>query len=399
MRPLRTRQWWRSSRRWTSTAAALGTAAVVTLSGTSAASAQGATGTAGNPRLRIPSVTAGEARFEILSPTLIRTEYAGDGKFTDAPTFNAIGRGAFAPAAFTADRSDGWLTIRTSAMTLRYRIDSGQFDTGNLSVAATAGGSPVTATPWQHLTCGTGQLCEAENLRPDGVSVAADHTGYTGTGFAAGFQSTGGSITSDIDVNTAGDYQFGLRYANSRGGDGQTQTRTLSVTVDGGSPQTVSLPATADWDTWKLATAPLHLAAGHHTLALTRTAADSGNVNVDSVAVVRPGDPYPPVSSTAVADCRFAVSCEAEAARTGGTAVRATDHKGYAGGGFVAELNQGSSLTTHVVGVPADGEYTLHVRYANGTGGDGLHRTRTATVSAGGTSGTLSLPATADWDT
>ncbi|MFF4898109.1 TIM-barrel domain-containing protein [Streptomyces sp. NPDC001068] len=399
MRSLHRRRRSRSPRRWAGIAAALGTVAAVALSGASTASAQGATSTAGSPRLRIPSVTAGDARFEILSPTLIRTEYAGDGKFTDAPTFNAIGRAGFTPAAYTADRSDGWLTVRTSAMTLRYRIDSGQFDTGNLSVATTAGGAPATATPWQHLTCRTGELCEAENLRLDGVSVATDHTGYTGTGFAAGFQGTGGSLTSDIDVSAAADYQFALRYANSRGGDGQTQTRTLSVTVDGGNPQTVSLPATADWDTWKLATASLHLAAGHHTLALTRTATDSGNVNVDSVAVVRPGDPYPPVSSTAAADCRFAVSCEAEAARTDGTAVRATDHKGYAGGGFVAELNQGSTLTTHVVGVPADGDYTLHVRYANGTGGDGLHRTRTATVSAAGTSGTLSMPATADWDT
>ena len=40
----------------------------------------------------LPTVTSGHARFEVLSPTLIRMEYAGDDTFTDAATFNAIGR-------------------------------------------------------------------------------------------------------------------------------------------------------------------------------------------------------------------------------------------------------------------------------------------------------------------
>jgi hypothetical protein len=33
----------------------------------------------------------------VLSPTLVRTEYAGDAHFVDAATFNAIGRDGFAP--------------------------------------------------------------------------------------------------------------------------------------------------------------------------------------------------------------------------------------------------------------------------------------------------------------
>ncbi|MFF1839864.1 TIM-barrel domain-containing protein [Streptomyces sp. NPDC058231] len=361
--------------------------------------AGGASGAAAHAphALRIPTVSSGDARFEILSPTLIRTEYAGDRKFTDDATFNAIGRNGFAPAAYSATTSGGWLTIRTSALTLRYRVGSGQFDAQNLSVQVTPGGTPLTAAPWQRLTCKLGALCEGEHLQLDGVSVASDHKGYTGPGFAAGFESTGSSASTDIDVKNAGTYRFDVRYANSLGGDGQSRTRTLTLTVDGGAPQTVSLPAAADWDTWSHAGADVQLGAGHHTIALTRTTSDSGDVNVDSVALVRPGDAYPPVSTTATTDCLYGASCEAEAGRIGGTAVSATDHKGYAGSGFVSELNQGSSLTTHLVGVPADGTYTLHVRYANGAGGDGLHRTRTATVSAGGATGTLEFPATEDW--
>jgi hypothetical protein len=343
-------------------------------------------------------LSSGDARFEILSPTLIRTEYAGDRKFTDEPTFNAVGREGFEPAAYSADTSNGWLTIRTSAMSLRYKTDSGPFNAQNLSVQSAAGPAPVTAAPWQRLTCTLGALCEAESVRLNGLSVASDHGGHTGTGFVAGFEGTGDSASADIDVNGDGTYQFDLRYANSRGGDGQTRTRTLTLSVDGGAPQTVSLPVTANWDTWNVATAGVRLGAGHHTLALTRSAADSGNVNVDSLALVRPGDAYPPVSSTAITDCLYGVSCEAEAGRIGGTAVDATDHKGYAGSGFVGDLHQGSSLTTHVVGVPADGVYSLRVRYANGVGGDGLHQNRTATVSAAGTDSTLSFAATKDWD-
>ncbi|MEU1468342.1 TIM-barrel domain-containing protein [Streptomyces sp. NPDC005761] len=385
----------RGARRRASVAVALAVAASTTLTGAGAASAGGGHGG------RIPTVTSGHARFEILSPTLIRTEYAGDGEFTDDPTFNAIGREGFTPTAYTARTKDGWLTVSTSAMTLRYRVGSGPFDAQNLSVRLTAGKAPVTAAPWQRLVCALGTLCEAEDLRLDGVGTASDHRGHTGAAFAAGFEATGSSVSTDIDVSTAGTYRFALKYANSRGGDGKTETRTLSLSVDGGTPQKVNLPATADWDTWAKATAEVKLDKGPHTLALTRSASDSGSVNVDSVALLRPDDEgYPSVSDTAIKNCLFGTSCEAEAARIGGTATGALDHPGYAGNGFVAELDKGSSLTARVVGAPADGTYTLRLRYANGQGGDGGHRTRTATVTTAGTgpAAALELPATKDWD-
>lgn len=56
-------------------------------------------------------------------------------------------------------------------------------------------------------------------------------------------------------------------------------------------------------------------------------------------------------------------------------------------------------MTSHVVDVPADGSYALQVRYANGVGSDGHHQARTATVSTGGATQSLSLPVTDNWDT
>ncbi|MGW1463204.1 TIM-barrel domain-containing protein [Streptomyces sp. NPDC002308] len=388
-------------RRRVGAVAALAVAASTTLTaGAGTATAGGSHGT------RIPTVTSGGARFEILSPTLVRTEYAGDGKFTDDPTFNAIGRDGFTPTAYTARTKDGWLTVRTSAMTLRYRVGSGAFDSQNFSVQLDAGKQPVTAAPWQRLVCELGALCEAESLRLAGLGTASDHSGHTGAAFAAGFEATGSSVSTDIDVTADGAYRFALRYANAQGGDGKAETRTLSLSVDGGAPQKVELPTTANWDTWAKATAQLNLTKGQHTVALTRTATDSGSVNLDSVALLAAGDDsYPSANTTAIKSCLYGTSCEAESARLAGSATGALDHRGYAGTGFVAELNQGSGLTTHLVGVPADGVYTLRVRYANGQGGDGLHRTRTASVTSAGASAgatastaTLELPATKDWD-
>src|SRR5258707_11639716 len=120
------------------------------------------------------AVTSGDARFEVLSPTLIRTEYAGDTHFVDAPTFNAIGRDGFARTNFTTQTRDGWLTIRTRALTLRYKVGSGPFGADNLQVQLRAGQQDVTASPWAGQsvpTCTIGVLCEAEDLSLNGVSV------------------------------------------------------------------------------------------------------------------------------------------------------------------------------------------------------------------------------------
>lgn len=114
---------------------------LVTGTGTGEASAHAAA------NHRAASVTSGNARFQVLSPTLIRTEYAQDGKFTDSATFNAIGRTAFTPPPYTSSTSNGWLTITTSALTLKYQVNSGPFDAQNLSVHLSAAQPQSTPTP------------------------------------------------------------------------------------------------------------------------------------------------------------------------------------------------------------------------------------------------------------
>jgi hypothetical protein len=345
-------------------------------------------------------VTAGNARFEVLSPTLIRTEYAGDARFVDAATFNVVGRGAFAPARFTSRTVHGWLAIDTGALTLRYKVGSGPFTADNLTVRLRVGAQTVEAAPWTGRVCAVGALCEAEDQSLSGPGVATDHGGFTGTGFAAGFVSAGDSLTASVTVATAGSYQLDLRYANAVGGDGQNTTRTLTATVDGAAAGQLTLPPTGSWDTWAVATMPVTLAAGRHDIAITRTPGDSGNVNIDSIAVVRPGDAYPQPAPPTTQLCPFGTLCQANRGSLQGGARLATDHNGYSGAGFLAGLEHtGAGASYTVTNVPATGDYRLQLRYANGQAGAQPIQSRTIQVQVGGDAPTTAtLAPTSGWD-
>jgi hypothetical protein len=86
----------------------------------------------GNPG----AVRAGDARFEVLSPTLIRLEYAPGGRFEDRPTMVAQDRAR--SGKFDVSRSRGTLTIRTTALELTYRI-GGRFSAKNVTLRARDG--------------------------------------------------------------------------------------------------------------------------------------------------------------------------------------------------------------------------------------------------------------------
>src|SRR4051812_37581213 len=247
-------------RRRRAVAAALAASAAV-VAATLAPTAEASDAAAAAPTASHPTpVVSGKARFEVLSPTVIRTEYAGDGDFVDAGTFNVVGRDDFAPTRYTTSTEDGWLTISTNRLTVKYQVGSGPFTDRNLRIALRTGDQDVTAAPWPApVRCEIGTLCEAEDMRLQGPGIAKDHGGYTGSGFVAGFSGVGDSIGFQTSSAQAATYDLDLRYANSTGGDGQNTTRTLTVTVDGGSPQTIPLPPTGSWDTWKLTTLPLSL--------------------------------------------------------------------------------------------------------------------------------------------
>ena len=79
------------------------------------------------------TVIAGNARFEFLTPSLVRMEYSPTGKFLDAPTA-VVQKRKWPAVQVESTKKSGWLTAITGQMTLRYKLNSGSFKADNLSV-------------------------------------------------------------------------------------------------------------------------------------------------------------------------------------------------------------------------------------------------------------------------
>ena len=96
-------------------------------------------------------VTAGRARFTVLTPQLIRMEWSASGKFEDHASLVFINRRLPVPKfehSVTSMNGSRQLTIRTSALTLTYSLaGDGKFTPDNLSIALTIDGNKVTWHP------------------------------------------------------------------------------------------------------------------------------------------------------------------------------------------------------------------------------------------------------------
>jgi hypothetical protein len=103
-----------------------------------------------DPRTASGQVQDGKARFTVITPTLIRMEYAADGRFEDRPT-QTVAERPVPTAAFERRVEDGDLLIDTGALRLRYRRDSGPFGADNLVIQVRRGAEIVDARPdWSY---------------------------------------------------------------------------------------------------------------------------------------------------------------------------------------------------------------------------------------------------------
>ena len=80
-------------------------------------------------------VVFGKARFTVLTPQLVRMEWAADGQFEDRATLGMVNRELPVPA-FKVSRGKNRLTIKTSALTLVYTGQE-EFNAKNLKVTFT----------------------------------------------------------------------------------------------------------------------------------------------------------------------------------------------------------------------------------------------------------------------
>jgi alpha-glucosidase len=103
-------------------------------------------------------VTMGNARFTVLTPELIRMEWAADGKFEDHASFVFLNRRMPVPKFGHAVTDDGKkLTLKTGALVLTYApAPDSRFTPENLTIELTVDGKPVVWHPG---------LADPENLQ------------------------------------------------------------------------------------------------------------------------------------------------------------------------------------------------------------------------------------------
>ncbi|MFF1839886.1 glycoside hydrolase family 3 C-terminal domain-containing protein [Streptomyces sp. NPDC058231] len=241
--------------------------------------------------------------------------------------------------------------------------------------------------------CETGTVCQGEDAKLNGPTIATDHRNYTGSGFATGFLTNEDSLRYQVSPSKAGTYTLHVRYANAMG-----SSRSLHVAVDTGPARLLPLPDTGSRDDWSIAKVSLSLTAGPHTVRLFRSGSDntSSNVKVDSLGLTAPGARFPSAANSlgGLFECSVAVICELERGQIHGTGVKeAVDHEGYTGEGFVAGFTQAGDQAQ--VNLPSDaGKYTLQLRYGNAMGS-----AQKLTVGIDGTASQVSLPAPSDGNT
>jgi alpha-glucosidase len=92
-------------------------------------------------------VTVKNARFTVLTPELIRMEWAADGKFEDHASLVFLNRRLPVPK-FSQEQQGGRLILKTSALTLTYSASNdGKFTPDDLTVELTVDGKQVTWHP------------------------------------------------------------------------------------------------------------------------------------------------------------------------------------------------------------------------------------------------------------
>tara|TARA_R110002049_G_scaffold268752_1_gene445536 strand:+ start:67871 stop:71179 length:3309 start_codon:yes stop_codon:yes gene_type:complete len=322
-------------------------------------------------------VIDGNAKFTVLSPILIRTEYSGDGIFETKKSFNITNLDLTAPI-YTSQVNNGWLEIQTEKLFLRYKQNSGSFNPSNLIINLNVKGQSVEAKPWPLNV--SGYKIEAENTSLfGGANLATDHSGYTGSGFVAGLTNIGAGMEWDLNNQLERDYALSIKYANGMGND-----RTVSLYIDNVKTQ-ITLPQTDNWDSWKVFRKNISLTEGYHELKIVCETGDTYNINVDWLELT----PILKINEISEAENTSLVDANIS-----------SNHTNYSGSGFVSGLEKlGPSIIWGINNDDPAGDYTISLGYANGQGGDGQHVTRTISLYVNGVKTQISLPKTANWDT
>lgn len=259
-----------------------------------------------------------------------RTAWSGYEGAGPAPT--VLARSTYTVA------SDGSITVPLTNLDpmSAYRIVVNPAGTGTVVAAS---------TPWS-------ASYEAENATiTDGTvytqGSVSNAYGYatSGTKDVGSLNQTDSKVAFSVSVPTTGTYNLNVFYGNQSGGPA-----TQTLTVDGGSSQTVTYSPTLNWTYRSTVSASVSLTAGTHTITLAK---GTNEVTLDKIDL----------TAASTADTSY----PATYADITGSPTYGYTASGTTGAGALA-LTSGSSAAFDVY-APTDGYYTVHTDYSsNGSG-------------------------------
>ena len=143
-------------------------------------------------------------------------------------------------------------------------------------------GRPVVLAMYPQYGQDVGTMLQAEAAALNGVSIATDHAGWSGTGFVAGFDQEDDAIRWDIELAEESTVSFVVRYANATG---TSARRTLLL--DGARLGSLTFPSRSSWDDWSSDAwiQVRSVAPGNHEVSLSYQRGDWGAVNVDRLTL------------------------------------------------------------------------------------------------------------------
>lgn len=199
-------------------------------------------------------------------------------------------------------------------------------------------------------TVGPSTRYQAEYARIDGSArvTYGTNTGYSGTHFVEGYgASTNASTKFVVTAPSDGYYNVGLRYSAGPY-TGAPATRSIRLRLNGSDLTDLSLPGTANWNTWNTVTTKVFLPAGISRIEVNAFAGDDRDaVNLD----------YLDVTTTTGTITTY--QAEASGNTLSGAARVSGSHVGYIGNGSA------NWLRFNNVNVPTAGRYRMVVSYAN----------------------------------
>lgn len=241
------------------------------------------------------------------------------------------------------------LLLNSGVNTIRYQFD--HTDSGNVNldkIDVVAASAP------------SGNLLEAElAILSGGAMVAADHPGYSGSGFVGGFtdgNKGNAAVQFSYEASEAGNYSMKIGYANGTGND-----KTVSLYINGAKQQQIVLSATANWDIWGIKNEQISLNSGINTIQIKFDTTDSGNINLDYIELeANETTPTPTPTPIPTPGPATEQVYEAEEQFYSGGVVKQNDYVGH--------FSSKGARVVFTVQIDSGGDTSAKLKYANDTG-------------------------------